>query len=61
MIRCAELCGLWHGHMALHGRVVSQSDFHAWAVKELALNRHILPYLGPFQRVYVPEPKHRAG
>jgi len=61
MIRCAELCGLWHGHMALHGRVVSQSDFHTWAVKELALNRKIIPYLGPFERAYFPEPKHRAG
>jgi cytochrome c oxidase subunit II len=61
MIRCAELCGLWHGHMAVHGRVVSDSVFQSWAAKERALNRQIIPYLGPYQRVYVPEPKHRAG
>jgi cytochrome c oxidase subunit II len=61
MIRCAELCGLWHGHMALHGRVVSASDFQAWATKQKTANAQILPYLGPYQRVYVPEPKHRAG
>ena len=61
MIRCAELCGLWHGHMAVHGRVVSDSAFQAWAAKEQVLNRQIIPYLGPYQRVYVPEPKHRAG
>ena len=29
-IRCAELCGLWHGHMAKLGRVLSFSGFQAW-------------------------------
>jgi cytochrome c oxidase subunit II len=61
MIRCAELCGLWHGHMALHARVVSAADFDRWATKERALNATIIPDLGPYQRVYIPEPKHRAG
>jgi cytochrome c oxidase subunit II len=61
IIRCAELCGLWHGHMALHGRVVSATDFAAWVAKEKAANAQIIPDLGPYQRVYIPEPKHRAG
>jgi cytochrome c oxidase subunit 2 len=60
-IRCAELCGLWHGHMALHGRVVSASDFDTWANQQKAANAHIIPSLGPYARVYFPEPKHRAG
>lgn len=60
-IRCAELCGLWHGHMALHGHVVSATDFAAWVAKERAANAQIIPDLGPYQRVYFPEPKHRAG
>ena len=61
MIRCAELCGLWHGHMALHGRVVSDTDFDTWVAKQKAANAQIIPDLGPYQRVYFPEPKHRAG
>jgi cytochrome c oxidase subunit 2 len=61
MIRCAELCGLWHGHMALHGRVVSATDFGTWAAQQKAANAQIIPDLGPYQRVYIPEPKHRAG
>jgi cytochrome c oxidase subunit II len=61
IIRCAELCGLWHGHMALHGRVVSASDFATWVAQQKAANAQIIPDLGPYQRVYVPEPKHRAG
>jgi cytochrome c oxidase subunit 2 len=60
-IRCAELCGLWHGHMALHGRVVSASDFAKWAGQQKAANAQIIPKLGPYARVYLPEPKHRAG
>jgi cytochrome c oxidase subunit 2 len=30
-VRCAELCGLWHGAMYDYGRVMSQADFLAWA------------------------------
>ena len=30
-IRCAELCGIWHGQMAdSSGKVVSQSEFDTW-------------------------------
>src|SRR5205085_794509 len=60
-IRCAELCGLWHGHMALHGRIVSATDFSTWAAQQKAANAQIIPDLGRYQRVYFPEPKHRAG
>ena len=61
MIRCAELCGLWHGHMALHGRVVSMSDFNQWVAQEKTANQQNVPDLGPYQRTYFPEPLHRAG
>jgi cytochrome c oxidase subunit 2 len=30
-VRCAELCGLWHGAMFNYGKVVSTSQFQAWA------------------------------
>ncbi len=30
-VRCAELCGIWHGGMAdSSGKVVSQTDFDSW-------------------------------
>jgi cytochrome c oxidase subunit 2 len=34
-VRCAELCGLWHGHMAdSDGQVLSQSDFDTWIAQQ---------------------------
>jgi len=34
-VRCAELCGIWHGEMAdSQGRVVSQSDFDTWIAQQ---------------------------
>jgi cytochrome c oxidase subunit II len=60
-IRCAELCGLWHGHMFQTGDVVSQSDFNTWIAQERkseALNQKYLP---PPSGVYFPEPTRRAG
>ena len=61
MIRCAELCGLWHGHMAFHGRVVSGTDFSQWVAQEKTANQQNVPDLGPYSRTYFPEPLHRAG
>jgi cytochrome c oxidase subunit II len=61
MIRCAELCGLWHGHMAFHGRVVSAADFDQWVSQQKTANKENVPDLGPYSRTYFPEPLHRAG
>ena len=33
-IRCAELCGLWHGYMFDTGQVVTPSRFAAWIKQE---------------------------
>jgi cytochrome c oxidase subunit II len=34
-VRCAELCGIWHGEMTdADGRVVSQSDFDSWIAQQ---------------------------
>lgn len=30
-VRCAELCGIWHGAMYNYGKVVSTADFESWA------------------------------
>lgn len=61
MVRCAELCGLWHGHMQSPVRVVSAQDFSNWIAgqrRQWALATHNLPRYAP---TYNPEPTYRAG
>jgi cytochrome c oxidase subunit II len=60
-IRCAELCGLWHGHMFQTGHVVSRSDWNAWLAAAKAGEALNLKYLPPYAPYYFPEPQHRAG
>jgi len=37
------------------------SDFNTWVAQEKAANAQIIADVGPYERVYFPEPKHRAG
>jgi cytochrome c oxidase subunit 2 len=60
-IRCAELCGLWHGHMAKRGRVLSFAAFQAWVKAAKAKNAPIQKYLPPYNPWYFPAPLRRAG
>jgi cytochrome c oxidase subunit 2 len=60
-IRCAELCGLWHGHMFQTGQVVSRAQFAAWIAQQRAAAKPGLRYLPPYGRTYYPEPTRRAG
>ena len=60
-IRCAELCGLWHGHMYQTGRVVSSADFKRWLTAQQQAEAGNLKYLPPYSRDYFPEPLRRAG
>jgi cytochrome c oxidase subunit 2 len=60
-IRCAELCGLWHGHMFGTGHVLSAGAFHTWVAQQRAASAPIQRYLPPFSRSYFPLPLHRAG
>jgi cytochrome c oxidase subunit II len=60
-IRCAELCGLWHGHMSKTGHVLTSSGFHAWIGAAQAKNAVIAKYLPKYSRVYFPLPLRRAG
>jgi cytochrome c oxidase subunit II len=55
-IRCAELCGLWHGHMTQVGRIVPEAAFRAWISKQ-----HVPVALPPYHDVYFPDPQARAG
>jgi cytochrome c oxidase subunit 2 len=60
-IRCAELCGLWHGHMAKLGRVLSPPAFVDWIHAAQKKNAAIEKYLPPYSRYYFPQPLRRAG
>jgi cytochrome c oxidase subunit II len=60
-IRCAELCGLWHGHMSKKGRVLTTSAFKAWIAAAQKSNAVIVKYLPKYDRVYFPAPLRRAG
>jgi cytochrome c oxidase subunit II len=60
-IRCAELCGLWHGHMAKKGRVLTASAFRAWIADAQKKNAPIVKYLPKYNHVYFPQPLRRAG
>jgi cytochrome c oxidase subunit 2 len=58
-IRCAELCGVWHGHMYQTGQILSQSAFAAWIAHEKISQGY--QQLPPYNKVYYPEPNRRAG
>lgn len=59
-IRCAELCGLWHGHMTSRLRVVSPAAFRAWIAFQRVKWAPIQRYLPPYKPTYAPEPSYRA-
>jgi len=60
-IRCAELCGLWHGYMYDTGRVVSQAEFASWIKQQRQLFAGSQKYLPPYATTYAPDPTNRAG
>lgn len=59
-IRCAELCGLWHGHMTAPLRVVMPAKFLAWIAAERERSKPIAGYLPKYAPSYAPEPTARA-
>jgi cytochrome c oxidase subunit 2 len=60
-IRCAELCGLWHGYMFDTGRVVSSDQFAAFTKKAQQVFAPVAKYLPPYATSYFPDPQRRAG
>jgi cytochrome c oxidase subunit II len=48
VVRCNELCGLWHGAMFDYGRVLTPARFLAWArvtrIRLASLTRQLPPY-----------------
>ena len=68
-VRCAELCGLWHGYMFNNGRVVDSTQFKTWASQQEKLYASIAPFMNkspaaggaPYAKSYLPAPDRRAG
>jgi len=58
-VRCAELCGLWHGAMFDYGKAVSPAAFHAWAqgaeVHLAAVTKLLPPYALTYDPTVVPQ------
>jgi len=60
-IRCAELCGLWHGYMFDTGRVVTGGQFASWIAQQQTRFREVTKELPPYSTTYNPDPTDRAG
>ena len=60
-IRCAELCGLWHGYMSDTGYVVSDATFASWIKARQRQFAPIMKYLPKYATSYTPDPPFRAG
>jgi cytochrome c oxidase subunit 2 len=60
-IRCAELCGLFHGHMTQTGYVVTDSQFKAWIKQQQRIYAPATKKLNPYNPSYLPKPLRRAG
>ena len=61
VVRCSELCGLWHGAMFNYGTVVSQAAFEKLATTTEAANAANTKNLAPFAWTYVPDANGAAG
>jgi cytochrome c oxidase subunit 2 len=53
-IRCAELCGIWHGSMYDTGEVLTDSNFMAWTQTESVKVASVTKLLPPYALTYDP-------
>jgi cytochrome c oxidase subunit II len=60
-VRCAELCGLWHGYMFNNGHVVDQAQLASWAAQQRKIYSSVAKYVQPYSHTYFPDPQRRAG
>jgi cytochrome c oxidase subunit 2 len=60
-IRCAELCGLWHGYMSETGHVVTADAFDKWIAARKQQFAPVSKYLPKYDTSYSPDPTYRAG
>jgi cytochrome c oxidase subunit 2 len=54
-VRCAELCGIWHGAMFNYGRIVTPAQFRTWITQQMAAEKSLLPYLPKYATTYTPD------
>jgi cytochrome c oxidase subunit 2 len=59
-VRCAELCGIWHGYMRDTGHVVSQSAFNTWIHQQQTSFAPATKVLPKYSKTYLPEPTRRG-
>jgi cytochrome c oxidase subunit II len=60
-VRCAELCGLWHGYMSDTGHIVSDAAFSTWIKARQTEFAPVAKYLPKYAPFYTPDPTFRAG
>jgi cytochrome c oxidase subunit II len=61
-VRCAELCGVWHGYMFDNtGRVVPKSEFTSWIRQQEQSFAPATKLLPPYSKSYLPDPQRRGG
>ncbi len=60
-VRCAEVCGLWHGYMADTGQVVDSASFATWVAGQRKAFAPIAGSMPPYRPTYQPDPQRRAG
>jgi cytochrome c oxidase subunit 2 len=60
-VRCAELCGLWHGYMFNTGTVVPRSQFATWIAQQRVQYAPATSKLPPYSKTYFPIPLRRGG
>jgi cytochrome c oxidase subunit II len=60
-VRCAELCGLWHGYMFNSGTVVPKTQFALWIAQQRLQYAPATKNLPPYSKTYFPAPLRRGG
>ncbi len=60
-MRCAELCGVWHGYMFDQGSVVPKKQFAAWIAQQEQRFAPATKELPPYSKTYFPPALRRAG
>jgi cytochrome c oxidase subunit II len=60
-VRCAKLCGVWHGYMFTSGTVVRRAQFKTWIAQQRAQYAPATKSLVPYSKTYFPQPLRRGG
>ena len=59
-VRCAELCGIWHGYMSSAGRVVTPAHSTPGSTQEQTKLAPATKVLPKYSTTYLPEPLRRG-